>query len=174
MAQMPAQKPGKSKQDYTTPPEFLAAVKNRLKITRFAADLAASNENAVAEIFYSEEDDSLRREYKWDFGGWSWLNPPFAKIAPWAAKAVIEAENGAHIAMLVPASTGSMWWLRWVQPYAYVSFLQGRLAFGGTPINPKTGKHDPYPKDCALVLYTPWQFAGNEIWLWRNSVPQLQ
>jgi phage N-6-adenine-methyltransferase len=162
MARMPEQKPYRSKQDYGTPPEFLTAVKNRLCITKFVIDLAASKENAVAEIFYTEEDDSLG-PIKWDWGGWAWLNPPFSRIEPWVAKAAKEASNGAHIAVLVPAAVGSNWWRDWVEAYAYQSFLNGRLTF--------VGETAPYPKDCALLLYTPWQFMGHEIWNWRASVP---
>jgi phage N-6-adenine-methyltransferase len=173
---MPKQKPGKSKQDYTTPPEFIQACCNRLKINFFSMDLAASHENAIARTYFTEKEDSLNPDLTWNPypGCWAWLNPPYSKIYPWVEKAAREAEKGAHICVLVPASVGSDWWQEWVNPYAYVSFLKGRLTFGGTLPNPKTGKPDPYPKDCALLLYTPWQFAGNEIWDWRNSVPQLQ
>jgi phage N-6-adenine-methyltransferase len=165
---MPVQKPGKSKQDYGTPIEFLDAVRNRLKIRDFSVDLAASAKNAVAKPYYDEAINSLDPHLSWNPKPkeWAWLNPPYGKIAPWAQKAAQQSEWGAHIVMLVPASVGSKWWLEYVQPFAYVSFLYGRLTF--------VGAEDPYPKDCALLLYTPWQFAGNEIWHWRNSVPQLQ
>jgi len=49
---MPKQKPGLSKQDYATPPEFIAAVKKRFGITRFDLDLAAVTENTVAKEFF--------------------------------------------------------------------------------------------------------------------------
>lgn len=169
---MPKQKPGKSKQDYGTPPEFLAAVKNRLCIENFGIDLAASNENAVCPRYFNEAFDSLRDNVTWDCKGaiadshWSWLNPPFANITPWVAKAAKEAQHGAHVAILVPASVGANWWRDWVEPYAYQTFLNGRLQFVGT--------EGLYPKDCALLLYTPWQFMGHDIWNWRASVPQLQ
>jgi phage N-6-adenine-methyltransferase len=163
---MPKQKPGQSKQDYQTPPEFLAAVKNRLRIADFGLDIAASPENAVCSTFYTEEDNALDPRCVWACEGWSWLNPPYANIEDWVFKAASEARLGAYITMLVPASVGANWWRDFVNPYAYVSFLNGRLKF--------VGCKDYYPKDCALLLYTPWEFAGNEIWYWRNSVPQLR
>ena len=166
---MPKQKPGRSKQDYGTPPEFLTAVKNRLKIQDFSVDLAASPTNAVCARYWTEADDSLRPDLNWNCidGQWAFLNPPFGNIAPWVEKAAKEAENGAYIAMLIPASVGANWWRDWVNPYAYVSFLNGRLTF--------VGEKAPFPKDCALLLYTPWGFAGNEVWYWRNniSMPEL-
>jgi phage N-6-adenine-methyltransferase len=167
---VPIQKPGHSKQDYTTPKEFLEAVKKRLHISEFAIDLAASAENTVAEVFYTEEDDSLRPELKWDWGGWAWLNPPFAHIEPWVKKAMIEAHLGAHIAMLVPASVGANWWGNFVEPHAYQVFLNGRLCFIPDWKEQGFGSPPLYPKDCALLLYTPWGFLGHEVWNWRAEL----
>lgn len=157
---MPKQKPGKSKQDYGTPPDLLAAVKQRLCINEFVKDLAASPDNAVCPYYYTEEINSLSDNIGWNHNGWCWLNPPFAKIQPWVKKASEEATKGAHITMLVPASVGSVWWYTYVEPYAYVSFLSPRLTF--------VGETTPYPKDCALLLYTPWGFTGHEIWYWKD------
>jgi len=162
MSSMPKQKPGLSKQDYQTPPELLEAVKNRLRIPYFECDLAASSDNAVAPLCYTESDNALLPENIWKFGGhkWCWLNPPYANIRPWVKKAAGESFNGANIVMLVPASVGANWWREWVEPYAYQVFLNGRLTF--------VGETKPYPKDCALLLYTPWGFRGHEVWDWKG------
>ena len=85
------------------------------------------------------------------------MNPPFANIGPYAQKAY---SDGGKIAMLVPASVGANWWRDWVDGKSYVLFLNGRLKFGGCK--------DYYPKDCALVLYTPERFIGNEVWSWSQ------
>lgn len=168
---MPAQKPGRSRQDYSTPPELLAAVKYRLCIKEFGMDLAASATNTVAPYFYSEEvDDALVCPWNNSLteGKWSWLNPPYGHIEPWVKKAKESAENGAHIAMLVPASVGANWWCEYVEPYAYISYLTPRLTF--------VGAKDPYPKDCALLLYEPWAYIGHEHWYWKNTfagIPKL-
>jgi phage N-6-adenine-methyltransferase len=167
---MPKQKPGRSKQDYQTPPEFLSAVKNRLCIAEFDIDLAATRANAVCSYYYSLEEgrDSLG-ENSWQVpepeSGWAWLNPPYTNIAPWVEKAAREAQQGAQVAVLVPSSVGANWWRDWVEAYAYQSHLNGRITF--------VGAEDPYPKDCSLLLYTPWQFMGHEIWHWESSVPKL-
>jgi phage N-6-adenine-methyltransferase len=168
MAKMPVQKPGKSKQDYGTPPELLAAVKSRLCIYDFSIDLAAGNDNVVCDRFYTEADDSLREELTWNPhpGEWAWLNPPYSDIEPWVFKAWYEAKDGAHVVMLVPSSVGSNWWKQYVDPYAYVAHLNGRLTF--------VGETKPYPKDCSLLFYTPWGFKGTEVWNWRlQPVPEL-
>lgn len=156
---MPAQKPGRSKQTYSTPPELLAAVKKRLCISKFVIDLAADAENAVADVFYTEEDNALVQPWAFWGNGWCWLNPPFGHLEPWVRKAAEESQNGANIAMLVPASVGANWWKCWVESYAYQSFLNGRITF--------VGETTPYPKDCAILLFTPWGFLGHEIWRWK-------
>lgn len=156
---MPQQKPGRSKQDYRTPPEFLDAVKRRLSIDRFSIDLAADFHNRVADAYYTKDDNALERTWNPEPGQWAWCNPPYANITPWVEKAVRESVRGAHTAMLLPASVGSNWWMQYVEPYAYQSFLNGRLTF--------VGCDTPYPKDCALLLYTPWGFTGHEIWSWQ-------
>lgn len=165
---MPAQKPGKSKQDYQTPPEFLAAVKNRLRIRDFDVDVAASKENAVCEYYYDEASDGLAQSWQVPEpeSGWAWCNPPYSNIQPWVHKAHEEARNGVNIALLVPASVGANWWRECVEPFAYAAFLNGRITF--------VGADGPYPKDCALLLYTPWGFTGTEIWTWGHYVPKLQ
>lgn len=166
---MPVQKPGRSKQDYCTPSELLTVIKQRLHIHNFDIDLAADVVNRVCEAYYSEEpdDDAFLTKHRWRNGdGWSWCNPPYANIEPWVQKATKEAQLGAQIVMLVPASVGANWWAEWVAPYAFTTFLNGRITF--------VGAEDPYPKDCALLLYTPWGFTGSDIWSWMRDVPKLQ
>ena len=158
---MPKQKPGLSKQDYPTPPEFLQAVKQLLQISAFNIDLAASWENNTAYRFYDEAYDSLKKEGDWISTGWNWLNPPYANIKLWVEKACRESLVGAKVAVLIPASTGSNWWRDWVHEKATVYLLNGRITF--------VGHTAPYPKDCALLLYSrddcfdlPWYV----VWSW--------
>lgn len=160
MATMPIQKPGLSKQDYETPPEFIAAVKARLGINSFYIDLAADQHNRKAELWYGEEHDSLLCNWaglpcQWPNFTWAWLNPPFANIAPWAKKC---SESKIKIAFLVPAGVGANWFRDHVDGKALVLLLNGRLSFDGIA---------PYPKDCILCLYgvTP----GYEVWDWRKQ-----
>lgn len=158
MAVMPIQKPGRSKQDYSTPPAFLDAVRKMLRISDFSYDLAASVENAVCPSFYDEAMDSLKQS--WVVGGWAFCNPPYANIRPWVEKAVAEAALGASIAMLLPASVGSAWWFDHVHGQAYAYFLRPRLTF--------VGETAPYIKDLALLLYAPFLAGGYATWDWRQ------
>lgn len=154
---MPAQKPGRSEQAVGTPPKFLAAVRQRLRIHDFAVDLAADHTNFVVEPYYTKEVDSLTQPWHLH-RGWCWLNPEFADIAPWAAKCWAESRLGAHIALLVPAATGAAWWVDSVLGKGYVTYLQGRITFVGHTIG--------YPKDLALVLYAPYLAGGGCSWRW--------
>ena len=162
---MPVQKPGRSKQDYQTPPEFLAAVKKLLEIDFFDVDLAASVNNSVAgPNYYSEENSALDEKNSWNIGGgWAWCNPPYGTIKPWVQKALEESKKGARIAMLVPASVGSNWWRDYVDAMANVLFLNGRLTFKGHTA--------PYPKDCALLMYgpVPDNSGSYSVWNWRSD-----
>ena len=164
---MPAQKPGKSKQDYQTPVEFIEAVKRRLGVSDFVIDLAADRHNTVAEAYITEEEDSLVTDWPNTRNGWAWLNPPYSDIEPWVAKAANATAHGCQTVMLVPASVGANWWKTFVEPFAYTVFLNGRLCF--IPDWREQGfKSKPlYPKDCALLLYSNWMFRGSEIWSWE-------
>lgn len=166
---MPEQKPGRSKQDYGTPPELLHAIRRRLWIEDFILDAAASPDNAVCDNYCSLEQNRDGLEESWGWrearGGWTWCNPPYGDIQPWLSKAIYEAHHGANTAVLIPASVGANWWRECVEPFAYQVFLNGRLTF--------VGETKPYPKDCALLLYTPFGFRGNEVWNWKRDVPQL-
>lgn len=61
--------------------------------------------------------------------------------------------------MLVPASVGANWWFTGVHHEADVHFLNGRIKF--------VGAKDPYPKDCALLLYHPAATGGYSCWNWK-------
>lgn len=156
----PPQKPGRSRQDYGTPADFLVATKNRLGILEFACDLAASESNTCAEVYFTQEADSLKG--KWVFNGWCWLNPPFSRLEPWVSKAFEQSRVGARIAMLVPAGVGANWWRDHVHGKAFVLLLNGRITFVGETM--------PYPKDCALLLYGPDVAPGYDVWTWPLQI----
>lgn len=157
---MPKQQPGKSRQDYQTPSDFVAAVKAKLDITEFGFDLAASDTNKQADAFFSEAQDALADHNDWDNTfGWNWLNPPYDNVTPWVKKASEQSFENL-IAVLVPASVGSNWWRDHVHDKAHVLLLNGRITF--------VGAKDPYPKDCALLLYTPFIKGGYEVWTWNK------
>lgn len=182
---MPVQKPGRSKQDYATPADFMEAVTERLGIVEFDIDLAADDSNHKAAYWLDEEDDALALDWApllLNMDGtcttWAWLNPPYSEIGPWAFKCLQTCHSGGAIAFLVPASVGSNWYRDYIhnQQGVEVLFLNGRLCFidnWQTVLNEDGTRKSPskplYPKDCLLVL-----FHGDDrpftadIWTWCN------
>lgn len=165
---MPKQKPGRSKQNYETPEDLLDAIRKRLKITIFIFDFACSLKNKKAARGWTQRDDSLsKKASEWVSvlcGRWGWLNPPFAKIAPWAKKCLAVHKRGGKIALLVPASVGSNWYRDYIHDQSGVTvlFLNGRPKFDG-----KNG----FPKDCMLVLFTGTdsEMFETDVWTWKNK-----
>jgi phage N-6-adenine-methyltransferase len=162
LRKMPLQKPGKSKQDYATPMEFIRAVEGRFGTLRH--DLAAHEGNHRCETFFSPEQNSLVQPWAQLFPeGNLWLNPPYSDIGPWAKKCAEESiKRGGLILFLTPASIGSEWFADHVEGKALVLGLRPRLSFDGK---------NPYPKDCILsvygidVLHRP--LRGFETWRWK-------
>lgn len=159
-SKMPRQKPGESKQDYGTDPEFIKAVLERYG--DFVCDLAASPSNAVCERYITEEMDSLSIEWASSNDGVMWLNPPFSKIGPWAKKCAEESSRmtkNSKILFLTPASVGANWFAEYVFPFSHVFSLQPRLTF--------VGETDPYPKDLILSVYGERVFPPGAMSFWR-------
>lgn len=162
---MPAQRPGLSFQGVGTPREFLDAVQGRFGA--IGIDLAAVASNRVVGSYLGPDHDvpwrrnALSAECQWNWGaiaGLRWLNPPYDRIEPWAAKCAEQSTIGpARIAMLVPASVGSNWFAEHVFGKALVLFLRPRLTF--------VGHATPYPKDLMLAVYA--EPPGVECWKWR-------
>lgn len=145
----------RSKQDYSTPNEFLWAVESRFGKISF--DLAADEQNKKAPSFYSVEEDSLKQDWH-SLRGLLFLNPPFNDIAPWAEKCDYESNLGARILFLTPASVGSNWFADHVHRRARVYAIRPRLSFDGK---------NPYPKDCILSYYSFGTANTFETWKWK-------
>lgn len=153
MPKMPAQKPGRSRQDYETPGDFILAVERRFGYLAF--DLAASESNAKAEGYFSEAHDSLAR--RWDqLGGNLWLNPPFARIENWARKCAERAQDPRWTLLLTPASIGTNW---------FRDHVLGKAMVFGIPRITFVGETAPYPKDLMLSAFG-FGVSGMGFWDW--------
>jgi hypothetical protein len=80
----PKQNRHKSKQDYVTPWEFIHAVEARWG--PLAVDLAASDANARAPDWFTEEDDTFAQDWDRLASMLAWLNCEFGDIPRYAAK----------------------------------------------------------------------------------------
>ncbi len=160
---MPKQSPGRSKQNYGTPLDFMAAIARRLDIEEFAFDFAADEFNTKAPYFFEEKDDALVQRWAPDLikpEEWAWCNPPYGNIGPWAEKCM-KFGYERNVALLVPASIGSNWFRDFVDGDALVLALNGRLTFEGCTA--------PYPKDVICCLYGPGIDPAFEVWDWRKA-----
>lgn len=154
-------------QSTATPEDFFGVLDQEF---HFVYDLAASPENTKCQRYLTETDDSLTQDWLGLLGpdSWGYLNPPYRNLRPWFEKCRQEANRGAHVAVLVPASVGSGWFREFVQGRAEVRFLNPRLQF--------VGHRTPYPKDLMVVVYhglmgpVGWHPArmGREcMWQWQ-------
>ncbi len=172
-----------SKQDYATPPEFIAAVEKRFGPVTF--DLAAHADNAKHARYFAPNEfvtttgskktgdlvvtrtpnldpnavafDSLDQDWTRLGDGLLWLNPEFGDIGPWAKKcanSTRDRRGATQIAMLVPAAVGANWFRDHVAPFADVYLLNDRICFDGKNV---------FPKDCLLAHF---QGAPPMICLW--------
>lgn len=159
---MPAQKPGRSFQDYSTPEEFMIAVEDRFGSPDH--DLAALTTNGWADAHYSPEVNALTQDWstippKFNKHPVLWLNPPFARIAPWAKKCS-EYKGKGTVLLLTPASVGARWFKEHIFGQAQVLFLSPRLSFDGKA---------PYPKDLMLSVFGRHVRPVVECWNWKTD-----
>lgn len=159
-----------SKQDYQTPPEFIDAVAKRFGRPTFDLAATAGQQIPGVDYFFTPEQDSLRQSWLKlstpteddSVARVAWLNPPFAKIAPWAKKLTSECRwLRRWTLMLVPASVGSEWYAKHIHGKALVLGLSPRLTF--------VGERAPYPKDLMLVC-VGYGAVGFDTWRWDRAI----
>jgi hypothetical protein len=170
---MPAQKPGKSKQDYGTPPEFLDAVEERFGDLTW--DCAATAENSVVDggRYFSEAGvDALTADWRHYFKRDAapppllWFNPTFSGIAhQWAPLVSRWTTELPWLRLLffTPAAVGSEWYRKHVEDRAMVLALNPRMTF--------VGESDPYPKDLMLSCFG-FGVTGFRQWRWLPSAEE--
>lgn len=155
-----------SEQIVCTPRDLLDAVEARFGEMDF--DLAATVENCVAPRFVEDRlsfygpgstlaEDSLLADWS-NRDGNLWLNPPFAKLAPWARKCA-ETPTGhgmRRIFLIVPLCTAN-WACDYVHGKALVLGLAPRVKF--------VGHSTAFPKDMMLACYG--LEPGFGVWRWK-------
>jgi phage N-6-adenine-methyltransferase len=133
-----------TKQDWTTPKHFFDELNAEFS---FTTDLAASQDNALCQQFYTKEDNGLVQPWH----GACWLNPPFgdksSKMVDWIKRAWQETQDRDDLTVVVfiPARTNTRWWHQYCMKAAEVRFVCGRPRFGDA-------KHG-LPQPLALIIF---------------------
>ncbi len=94
----------------------------------FTLDPCCTLETAKCGTFFTEEQDGLAQSWA---GHRVFMNPPYGReVYAWTRKARLEAERGALVVGLLPASTDLKWWHDDVIGHAEVRYIRGRVRFG--------------------------------------------
>lgn len=146
-----------SEQDVGTPRSFLDAVEKRFGVIH--RDLAATQANAVTDLWYGPDQNSLSIPWASENpDGVLWLNPPFAKIGPWAEKCVAESRDRRGLILMLTPMSGAAWFTQTVHGNAYVLALETRLTF--------VGHKQAFPKDLVLSVFG-MGLRGFDTWSWK-------
>jgi phage N-6-adenine-methyltransferase len=105
----------------------------------FDLDAAASKANALCSAFFTADVDALTQPWH----GSVWCNPPYRRgmISRFCAKAVDEVLSGRSdvVVMLLPSDTSTSWFHDHVYAQSTITYIRGRVAFGGTTKSPTFG-----------------------------------
>jgi phage N-6-adenine-methyltransferase len=126
--------------EWSTPPDLFAELDREFA---FTLDACASADNAKCAQFFSRRDNGLAQPWT----GRVWMNPPYGRtIGLWLRKAweAVQSGEAEVIVCLVPARVDTAWWHDYCAR-GEVSFLRGRLRFGGADSSA------PFPS--ALVVF---------------------
>lgn len=107
-------------QSWETPDDLFRKID---KIFSFTRDVCASPENTKCKLFWTEQDDCLKKI--WD--GVNWMNPPFKNMKLFIKKAY-EQRNNAITVCLIPARTNTKWWHEYCMN-GEILFICGRPKF---------------------------------------------
>jgi phage N-6-adenine-methyltransferase len=109
---------------WVTPWEFFNKIQEEFNLE---IDVAASSENTRLPVYFDEQMDSLKQDWK---GKRCWMNPPYGRqIGQWIKKA---ATSGAEIVVcLLPARTDTKWFHEYIYGKAEIRFIKGRIKFSG-------------------------------------------
>ena len=125
--------------EWATPQDFFDKLNAEF---HFTLDVAATQENAKCEKYFTVETDGLNQSW---IGQTCWMNPPYGReIGKWIEKAYKESIKGVTVVCLIPARTDTTYWHEFVMK-GEIRFIKGRLKFGSSKLNA------PFPS--AIVIF---------------------
>lgn len=108
---------------WQTPPYVFRYYNSRFN---FSHDVAATEDNALAKCYYTEEDDALTK----DWGRSAWCNPPYSDTSAWVDKAIEQtSQDWRQVVMLLPAATSVAWFAKAMAHCSECHLITGRIAF---------------------------------------------
>lgn len=131
------------KMDWETPQKFFDLLNKEFN---FELDVCSSNENKKCLNHFTEEDNSLTKDWK----GQVFCNPPYGREQMNFVKKAYEESltNEGDIVLLIPARTDTKVWHDYIFGKAEIRFIKGRLKFEENGI-PKESA--PFPS--AIIVY---------------------
>lgn len=142
------------KMDWETPVELFSTLDD---VFHFSLDVAANERNKKCDMFYSINEDGLKKSWK-QVGGAVWCNPPYGReIGKWVEKAYKESLlHDTTIVLLIPARTDTAYFHEYIYRKADIFFIRGRLKF--LDENKKEQNSAPFPS--MIVVYN---YKGNSL-----------
>ena len=120
--------PSQARDLWQSPPEFVHYAKHILQYD-FTIDLAASSKNKVADAYFSEKQNSLRRVWHKSHET-GWCNPPYSNTGLWLKKGYEESLQGFKSVFFVPTPNGESYYGDYVfGKAARIVYVTGRVAF---------------------------------------------
>lgn len=74
-----------------------------------------------------KSDDGLLRPW----GNRAFINPPYSRPLPWVQKAILEAQQGKGVIMLLKHDSSTEWWRQLHEAGAHFFAYVGRMHFSG-------------------------------------------
>ena len=135
-----------NKECWETPQDFYDRLNTKY---HFEWDLAASDNNAKCDHYFTRDDNSLEQDWG-ELSGNMFLNPPYGRqLKLWVKKASeTQLKREQLLVMLIPARTDTSYWHDYIFNHAEIEFLRGRLKF---EVDGVSGDSAPFPS--ALVIY---------------------
>lgn len=149
---------------------------------QFIADIAASDRNALCELYCTKEcsafDVNLAEYFSEEirsspFPLYIFMNMPYSRkqVKMWLKKAIVEMRRGLGVVALVPYTGQRFWHELVVQEASKIWMIAGRVPYG----DPETG----VPQNrtnfvSAIVVYCPWgRCTPQTEWITTDKLMQV-
>lgn len=99
----------------------------------FTLDPCSSDLNHKTDVYFTKEQNGLLQSWG---GHVVFCNPPYGRdVGKWVQKAFYENRKGVTVVLLLPARVDTKWFHEYIYLYHDVTFIRGRLKFGGSKNN---------------------------------------